>query len=411
MGRRAAQAVFSAADARTALARHKKYVRGANFFWQDFLSSASPGAPMDASRVQDLAEFVFADGPSHLPWMLVMRVPSPDYDILSHRGSLQRLSPEEAPRAVLFRCAADLASTGSEQDDPLAQHWLSVLLSVTFCFEVVPNESDMFWKAVNLRGQVSADYVAMRRTARQLVHELAGFKAMMEGRAPGTTLTPKDVAAMFLEKSRVVKDGGEEFSPTFVQNALYVHDSVCTETEPIRVMEFMETKYGLQSCFNSITKLYEISKRSGDCDSRAWVFHGILDLIRDGKLSNDDVSKTLLVGNTHAVGLVQLLLFKRRLLNAFLNTELPRAGFSHEDLELIRAALCCHEAFRTSVAGFGSQDDVDAAWIGRMRDSSVKAMRLIEVGRAKFCPQALASHSRLCATLGALIMQLPAPRR
>lgn len=117
------KAVYDAKECAAALARQGKYVCGINFFWQDVLTSASPGVPMDIGRVRELGEWTYKQGPVHSPWMLHVRAPNASYNAEEHRGGLQRLSPEEGPHCTILKCASDIAHSCAADDpeDPLAQ--------------------------------------------------------------------------------------------------------------------------------------------------------------------------------------------------------------------------------------------------------------------------------------------------
>lgn len=252
-----------------------------------------------------------------------------------------------------------------------------MLLSTTCCIEVVSQEADVYWRAQALRQQVSGDYVAMRRTARQWCHELAAYKRMIE-ESQGVTLSAKEVAVAFVEQGRLVKDSNEEFTPNFVLSALAVHEAICMDTQIVACMESLEARFGLQSCLNSITKLQEVIRKAVLPEERKWFFAGLMDLIDDKKIRNEDVSKAVLTGGTHSAGLVQLLLLKRKLLFAFLNIECPKAGFDHQDMELIRNAMGSYESYRSSVSGRIGQPEPVMSWLGRLRESSLKVLRLLE---------------------------------
>jgi len=373
------QAVFDPDQCRIALERQGMYVCGGNFWWQDMLSSPTPGTPLSLSRVVELGKYIFSSEggevtPRHLPYMVHVRVPSADYNVMNHKGALQRMSPEEAMHAVLLQCAQSL----QDADDAKAQRWREVLLSVTFCFEVVTQEEGVYWRAQALRQQISADYASMRRTARQAAHELALFRKMHED-SLGRTVSPKEVAQAFMAKAKRAKGDGEEFTLNFVEMSLKVHEVLQQSPALAGLLETMEEKYGLAACFNSITKLMELVRRCEDSEGRLWVLNGINDLVEDHKLRQEDITRTTLAGSTHACGLIQLLLVKKKVLHHLLNHEMPKAGFSHGDLELLRDVFSSHSSYRAKLQqAWGDEKAVDVTWVGRLKQSSEKAMRILE---------------------------------
>ena len=379
------QDAFDRDKCNSSLAEHGKYVAGGNFFWQDFLWTPTPNVPLEIDRVRELGRHAFESGPTHLPWMLHLRVPRADYPVEQHRGNLERVSPEETAHATLLSCAADIAKKCEPTaDDPLARRWRTVLLSVTCCFEVISQESEVYWRAQALRQQIVADYAGMKRTARQTAHEIANFKKMMESTG-GTPLSAKDISQMFAEKGRRVSSAGndDQFTATFVQSALAVYDTICLDKNLVRYLQYLESNFGLQSCLNSITKLYDIVRKTNTTEVREWVLGGIVDLIQDKKIRNEDVSRAVIVGGNHSTGLVQMLLLKQRLLQFFLSKDCAKAGFDHDDLQMIRAALSSRDSYRSSVSALPGGQEPDVSWIGRLRESSVKVLRLLEAPQIK----------------------------
>ena len=242
---------------------------------------------MSLPRVNELGNHVFAKGPAHLPWMVHIQVTSSNFDVLSHKGALTRLSPEDGVRSTVLRCAAHLQEH-QEEKDPVALKWREVLLSVTYCFELVGQQEAAYWRAQALRQQVSADFVAMKRTARQMCHELALFRKMQED-TYGRVMTAKEVAQEYMTHSRRVKgqDQDMEFSQGFVEAALKLYEVACQDADLSAMITAMELKYGLGSCFNSVTRLSQIVQRCEDADARMWVFAGIVDAVEDKRIRNE----------------------------------------------------------------------------------------------------------------------------
>ena len=330
---------------------------------------------MAVDRVKDLGQWVFKDGPCHLPWILYVRAPSTSFDVLSHKGGLERLSPEECPHAVLLALAGRMRA--ADFDDEEAVRWRTCLLSATYCFEVVHTEDDLYWRAQSLRQAASADYVAIRRTAIQSCFELALGRRMQQ-EAKGHHLSPKEVAAAFLEKGRRVKGDGEEFTVNFVESALRVYETLLQDPMVMGVLNRFEGRYNLQSGLNSVTKLDEIRKKCLDSDLRRWIFEGLWDMVEDKKLPNSDLSKPVLCGGAHSVGLCSVLTTKRKILLHLLNQEMPKNGFSHDDLTTLRLYLDCHAVYRQRVQAFHGGPPADVTWIGKMRESSVLCLRIVE---------------------------------
>ena len=129
--------------------------------------------------------------------------------------------------------------------------------------------------------------------------------------------------------------------------------------------------------------MYDIVRKTNTTEEREWVLGGIVDLIQDKKIRNEDVSRAVIVGGNHSTGLVQMLLLKQRLLHSFLSKDCAKAGFDHDDLQVIRAALSPRDSYRSSVSALPGGQEPDVSWIGRLRESSVKVLRLLEAPQSE----------------------------
>ena len=134
---------------------------------------------------------------------------------------------------------------------------------------------------------------------------------------------------------------------------------------------------------------------------------GIVDLIQDKKIRNEDVSRAVIVGGNHSTGLVQMLLLKQRLLQSFLSKDCAKAGFDHDDLQMIRAALSSRDSYRSSVSALPGGQEPDVSWIGRLHESSVKVLRFLEAPQscrnsvsAQTCSVNRTKHRNLLAHAG-----------
>jgi len=101
-------------------------------------------------------------------------------------------------------------------------------------------------------------------------------------------------------------------------------------------------------------------------------------MVEDKKLPNSDLSKPVLCGGAHSVGLCSALTTKRNTLLHLLNQEMPKSGFSHADLATLRLTLDSHAVYRRRVQAFHGRPAPDVTWIGKMRESSVLCLRIVE---------------------------------
>ncbi len=357
---------FDAPSAKTALTRQGTYIAGISTFWLDFLRSATPGVPLARRRVEELGNHLFQDGPTLGKAMVTVAVPHADYDITSHGGGLLVVSPEEVPHAILHACAGDAAGAAA---------WKDILLSVTCCFQVVP-DGQVFITSCNLRQQLMQEHESMRRTAYQLTHEAMAWKASLEQLA-GKKLTAADVATAYTSAGGKSANNSEPITASTIAAAQQIYDKIACEPSLVKVIMKVEEAFGTQSCLNSIAKLQVIA-RASDRKTRQWVLEGLQDLVLSAAsestpMANEDITKNFLAGDRYHTGLVRLLEYKQKVLGHWLDVELPKHGFMEKDRQLIREHMADHQTYRAMVALGGNW-----SWIGQMKPSSIDALRLLE---------------------------------
>ena len=214
----------------------------------------------------------------------------------------------------------------------------------------------------------------MQRTARQAAHEVFLMKQQVELDMPGAPA--KHVMSVLLAKSTPARN--HEFTLNYIQSALAVYAAVCCVPGIVLCLNRLENIYLLDSCFNSLSKLFDIVRKCDSAESCLWVFEGVVDGIESMTFTNISVTRCFLIGGKHEIGLVSLLQFKRRCLHYFLDVELPRSGFRLADLAIIREALANHCSYRSGVTSLPGQPSPDRRWIGKLADSSQSVMWLLE---------------------------------
>ena len=244
-----------------ALSKEGLYRCAGNFFWLDMFTSPTPGVPLSEARVLELGAAVFENGPKHVGWSFHVAVESADLDVLGRKGSLFRISPEEAAHALLFTIANAIAQPAP--DSELAR-WRHICLTVPFVFELIPKIEDVLWRAHSLRQALTVDHNAMKRSARQAAHDVFLMKRRVESDMPGASA--KQVIETLLAKASPTSK--IEFSKNYIQSALAVHDTICCDERIVVCLTRLENAYSLESCFNSISKLHDIVKKCDDAESR-----------------------------------------------------------------------------------------------------------------------------------------------
>jgi len=300
-------------------------------------------------------------------------VDSPDVDILTFKGSLLRVSPEELVHSALFICASEILANVPEERLLL---WKANFLRCCFSFEVLPAGSDAcYWRAYNLR-QIVATYGGCKRSAKQMAHNIFLLKRRKEAEA-GVTYSRKQIAAFYQSKGFTARDS-DAVTENYVNTALNVYEKICSQPALAKCLEIMEARFGLSSCLNNMTSLATIIARTDDAAMRKWTMESIVDNVLAGLIQNDDVTKTVLGGTHNAIGLCTLLQFRRQALNRYLHVELPKLGTHFEDLEVFRAVFADHEVYRKQVRGISQ--GVDTTWKARFLPSSLLALDFLEDG-------------------------------
>ncbi len=156
--------------------------------------------------------------------------------------------------------------------------------------------------------------------------------------------------------------------------AQQIHDRMIPAKRILEVLQEFEVTFGLDSCFNHLIKLHILATKPSNTKERVWICDALRYQVLEAKtLQNSELSKSELGGTKMQTGLVALLGFKMKLMEHWLDVELPKGGFDEQDRTLIRQAVVDHTAYKQYVSVAG-----DVAWMGKMRRSSVEALRFIE---------------------------------
>ena len=84
-------------------------------------------------------------------------------DPLEKKGALKRVSPEEVVQAFELAIARDIRANPDDHD--VLKKWRASMLTVTFSFEVLPNEDVRYWRGVNLRELLVSEHAAVATTS------------------------------------------------------------------------------------------------------------------------------------------------------------------------------------------------------------------------------------------------------
>ncbi len=199
------------------------------------------------------------------------------------------------------------------------------------------------------------------------------FEARVEA-VDGGKKSHAALAEAFKDEGCKMAKATDAITPNFIMMAQQIHDRLLPAQRVLEVLQEFEAAFGLDSCFNHLIKLHILATKPSSTKERIWLCDALCYQVLEAKtLDNFELSKNELGRTKLQTGLIPLLGFKMKLMEHWLDVELPKNGFDEQDRILIRRAVADHHAYKKYVSATG-----DVAWMGKMRRSSVEALRFIE---------------------------------
>jgi hypothetical protein len=215
---------------------------------------------------------------------------------------------------------------------------------------------------------------AIKRTAFQRACEVHEFKVNCDrDKLPST---PEAIAAAYSEAARIKK----HIDVSWIRMCLTVYEKICTNRDIAAVIDRLESKYGTDSCLNSLTKLVKIIEKCDLVSQRVLVFHALEDSLERGIYPNSKFTREFLIGGAsggNCVPFVPMVIFKWRLRTHLLTVEMPREKMDPKDTLKISEMTADYVAYRKNV-DVDNNPAADTTWIGAMNPSSVAALRVIQ---------------------------------
>jgi hypothetical protein len=243
--------------------------------------------------------------------------------------------------------------------------------------EVIVGSEAQWWRSVNLRNALIAQYDAMARSPCQLIFEVAAFKKMHEN-IHGTTLSNEKLAEVWATH---VTDSGsdlqEKVSFHFIDTGIKVHDRLLSKPETFKIIQEMETTYGKASCLSS-TNMEAICMK-GSADDHLWTLNHIQHSLLVGDSTNKDFTQRSLSGGRGGGNRGQLdaFLAKKNMMQHFVDVYLPARHCPERTLVLLRG-LCSHQQWRLRCSGTKGSS-VDISWQGKLHEYERKAVAFLQV--------------------------------
>lgn len=358
------QAAFSATDCQIALKSAGVYQCAGNIWWINMTSAPVQGVPYNYANVMKLKNHHFGEGPTRMPFPLVVAVDSETYRVHTNKGGLVCCSPEEILHAYVF--AVDDAICNKSAN---LKEWADVGLAATMTFEILPSSEDRYFRAINLREDLVADYRTMARTPFQWTYIVWNFKIELE-KSSGMNMSAAKVSDAYQAKARLAPDS-EKLSKDFIDRALTVYRSLLMVPEVRDALAWCEENYGVDGPFNNMAALHVLTMRAQNNKQKIWIVQHIIDMIRAGLVGKTELSARVLTGGKDSgkQGYADVIIYKRLVLQHLLG-EFMRARAFHVDFcSKARDNLENHNNFRKYIAGHPGSEVADRSWMASANKS------------------------------------------
>ena len=262
----------------------RQYEAGSNLFWLNVHYGPDPGVPIVEATIRKLQTHYF-ENPPRFPFSLIVGVTDPEVKIKRHQGALKCVSPCEVVHAFIWAIVDDIAAG---KPNARLEEWLRVARTTTIVYELIASEVDVYWRAFNLRENISEDYTTMARTCLQTIYTIVNFKALQE-RISGGTLSAAKVAEFYQEKAHL-SSPSEKLARDYIDKALTVYNSFLTTLETLELLTWHETNFGVTGPFSTISALHCLTSRAKNKKDRVWLISYILDFVRMGFVERNELS-------------------------------------------------------------------------------------------------------------------------
>ena len=293
------------------------YTAGINLFWIDLQWSATPGVPLRASAIDQMARTTFRS-PCQINDVHIA-VADVSFNPLMHKGALLRVSPEEVTGAIVFAIARDIENN---EDIGVLQAWKRSVLSTTGMFKLLPTATARYWYALQERERIATLNAAVHRNAFQRIHEINRLMRRLKETTPAADITAAAIADAYWNL-QMVAGGAWTVTMNFVDCCATISNKLLDTPEIACCLQDIDDRSvltGIPNPFDSHTRLQAIIDkcRANNRSQLVWVVQGIWYHWRRGNigaLSVVDIKGSPQTGNR---GLADLLLFKSMLKTAVL---------------------------------------------------------------------------------------------
>ena len=320
-------------------------------------------------------------------------------------GSLQRVSPEEPAHALLFSIQEAIQAG---HGDDILKRWRALLLSSDMVFEVIAPGDARYWRALNLREEVSEKHVVLSRSLRQRVFDIAGFKNEKD-KETGVVMSSEKVSKLYRQHVKFASST-EAVSTSFVDSALTIYRRVLHIQENHTLLEWCDATYmdAKRNPFSSISTLQALVDRARAPELITLALRGLVDAYRMEQIEMSQFA----VGKIRdpRESYVEVLNFKHAMKKELLGPWLDDLNVPGHVKEVVRQTFNSFTAVRGSITGYPGDATVDTlSWMAQMPESGSRLMDFLE-DRRDATLHVCATHRALCNHSGApLFAPVPCP--
>ena len=304
---------FDLVSYKNALTAGNTYTAGINLFWIDLQWSSTPGVPLRISAIEQMSSTMFKQ-PTVITEVHIA-TSGPDFNPLTHKGALLRVSPEEITGAVVLAISRDITNN---ECDAVIRAWRKHVLSVSGRFQVLPSATDRYWYALQQREWFSTVNAAVHRTMFQRIHEISRLMKRLRETCPASEVTSAAIADAYAKNLQMTAGSSGSVTLNFVDCCATITNKLLDVPDIAWCLQDLDERSALTGTpnpFDSHSRLQAIldKSRANNQAQLTWVMQGIWYHWRRGNittLSVTDIKGSAASGNR---GVADLLLFKGQL--------------------------------------------------------------------------------------------------
>lgn len=288
------------------------FLAAANFFWQDFLWTPTPGVPINKSQMSFIKNSLPPENPpEQFPYLMSWAIPDSSFEVLAHKGSIQRLSPEEPVHQAIF--SLDEAISLNLGDDIL-RRWRSMLLRPCVKFERVGPGRPRYWRSLNIREDYMRKACELTRTTLARIMDVVLCK-LAEEKVRCKTMSSALVHKVYNENvkfaARTSMTSDDVFCETWIDSACTVYNRGLKLPAVAAVWQQLDDDEGNLHLLNGIYKWQHIISRAQSEELIVWSVVCIVDGLKMKFYAPGDLQAEKLKDPQRS--LVELIVAKRKI--------------------------------------------------------------------------------------------------